>query len=149
MQLSMQWTWISLNLSRVYNQARRWVEGKFSSSKYALISQMCKKKPLRADHLLFIAKGYTTSRYKTTQRKSWWPDAPVRMTRRVRLLQDKQQQCALERAIVVTGHATPFDRTRCTRCPIEVQRARAIGCVWSHVTRHTTTSDRSPESSLY
>jgi hypothetical protein len=63
MQLSMQCTWISLNLSRVCNQARRWVEGKFSSSKYASISQMCKREPPRAGHLLFIEWGRATSHY--------------------------------------------------------------------------------------
>ena len=63
MQLSMQCTWISLNLSRVCNQARRWVEGKFSSSKCASISQMCKREPPRAGHHIFIAKGKPTSRY--------------------------------------------------------------------------------------
>jgi hypothetical protein len=39
------------------------VEGKFSSSKCASISQMCKREPPRAGHLLFIANGKATSRY--------------------------------------------------------------------------------------
>jgi hypothetical protein len=39
------------------------VERKFSSSKYDSISQMCKREPLRAGHLLFIAKRKATSRY--------------------------------------------------------------------------------------
>jgi hypothetical protein len=54
------------------------------------------------------------------------------VTRCVRSLQDKQQQCASERAVVVTGRVSPNDRTRCTRRSIEVQRApRAIGHVRS------------------
>jgi hypothetical protein len=39
------------------------VEGKFSSSKCASISQMCKREPPGADHLLFIANRKATSRY--------------------------------------------------------------------------------------
>jgi hypothetical protein len=77
------------------------------------------------------------------QWKTWWPDAPIRVTGRIWSLQDKQQQCASERAIAETGRATPFDRTRCTRRSIRVQRApRAIGHVRSHVTGHATAYDR-------
>jgi hypothetical protein len=65
------------------------------------------------------------------------------MTGRVRSLQDKQQQCVSERDVAVTGRASPFDRTHCTRRLIEVQRApRAIGRVRSHVTRCATASAR-------
>jgi hypothetical protein len=39
------------------------VERKFSNSKCASISQMYKREPPRAGHLLFIANGKTTSRY--------------------------------------------------------------------------------------
>jgi hypothetical protein len=39
------------------------VERKFSSSKYASISQMCKREPPRVGHLLFIVNGKATSRY--------------------------------------------------------------------------------------
>jgi hypothetical protein len=67
MQLSMQCTWISLNLSRVCNQARRWVERKFSSSKCASISQICKRETSRAGHLLFIANEKATIRYTSIE----------------------------------------------------------------------------------
>jgi hypothetical protein len=44
---------------------------------------------------------------------------------------------------MLTGRATPFDRTRCTRRPIGVQRApHAIKRVRSHVTGCATVSDR-------
>jgi hypothetical protein len=64
MQLSMQYTWISLNLTRVCNQARRWVEEVFSSSKCASISPMCKREPSRAGHLLFILFHSRASHYQ-------------------------------------------------------------------------------------
>jgi len=53
MQLSKQCTWISLNLTRISNHARRWVEGVFSSSMYASSNQMCKREPPKAGPLLF------------------------------------------------------------------------------------------------
>jgi hypothetical protein len=47
--------------------------------------------------------------------------------------------CASEGAIAVTGHASAFDRTRCTRRPVGVQRApTAIGRVRSQVTGSST-----------
>ena len=55
MQLSMQCTWISLNLTRIGNQARRWMEEVFSSSKYASSIRMCKREPPKVGHLLFIS----------------------------------------------------------------------------------------------
>ena len=55
MQLSKQYTWISLNLTRISKQARRWVEGVFSSSMYASSNQMCKSESPKAGHLLFIS----------------------------------------------------------------------------------------------
>jgi hypothetical protein len=39
------------------------VKGKFSSSKCASVSQMCKREPLKTGYLLFIANGKATSRY--------------------------------------------------------------------------------------
>ena len=56
MQLSKQCTWISLNLTRISNQVRRWVEGVFSSSMCASSIQMCKSSPPKAGHLLFISR---------------------------------------------------------------------------------------------
>ena len=55
MQLSKQCTWISLNLTRISNQARRWAEGVFSSSMYVSSNQMCKRFSPKAGHLLFIS----------------------------------------------------------------------------------------------
>jgi len=51
----MQCTWISLNLTKTSNQARRWVEGLFSRSKYASYNKMCKREPPKASHTLFIS----------------------------------------------------------------------------------------------
>ena len=55
MQISKQCTWISLNLTRISNQARRWVEGVFSSSIYISSNQLCKREPPKASHKLFIS----------------------------------------------------------------------------------------------
>jgi len=55
MQLSEQCTSILVNLTRISNQVRRWMEGVFSSSMYASSNQMCKSKPPKAGHLLFIS----------------------------------------------------------------------------------------------
>jgi len=55
MQLTKQCTWISLNLTMISNQARRWVERVFSSSMYALSNQMCIRESPKAGHLLFIS----------------------------------------------------------------------------------------------
>jgi len=63
MQLSKQCTWISLNLTRISNQARRWVEGVFSSSMYALIIQMCKREPPKASQQLFMSWLKKTSHW--------------------------------------------------------------------------------------
>jgi len=63
MQLSKQCTWISLNLTRISNQARRWVEGVFSSSMYVSSNQMCKREPPKAGHQLFIIPLKETSRW--------------------------------------------------------------------------------------
>ena len=75
MQLSMQCTWISLNLTRISNQARRWVEGVFSSSMYASSNQMCKREPPKAGHLLFISPTTKEPLATFTGLKSGAPDA--------------------------------------------------------------------------
>jgi hypothetical protein len=92
---------------KMCNQAKRWVEGLFSSSKDVSRSQNVQEMPLNPGQLLFIAKGYVASRYWTTQWKTWWSDAPVRVTGRVQSLQDKQQLCASEGVVVVTGRTAP------------------------------------------
>ena len=63
MQLSKQCTWISLNLTRISNQARRWVEGVFSRSKYVSSNQMCMSQPPKAGHFLFISPLKETIRW--------------------------------------------------------------------------------------
>jgi hypothetical protein len=45
------------------------VEGLFSSSKDVSRSQKVQELPSNPDQLLFIAKGYVASRYRTTQFK--------------------------------------------------------------------------------
>ena len=54
MQLSMQCTRISLNLTRMSNQARRLVERMFSNSKYASSIHIDKRELPKLRHLLFI-----------------------------------------------------------------------------------------------
>jgi hypothetical protein len=123
------------------------VEGLFSSSKDVSRSQNMQEMPLNPGHLLFIAKGYTASRYRMTQCETCWPDAPIRVTGRVRSLQDKREPCASEVAVAVTRRDTPIDRARYTWRPIGVQRApRAIGRIQLHVTGRAAPGVRSESS---
>jgi hypothetical protein len=50
--------------TKLWAFTRRWVEGVFSRSKCASISQICKSEPPRAGHLLFITFHSRASRYQ-------------------------------------------------------------------------------------
>jgi len=64
MQLSKQCTWISLNLTRISNQARGWVEGVFSSSMYVSSNQNVQES---------TSQSRPPTIYKPPQRTSRWP----------------------------------------------------------------------------
>jgi hypothetical protein len=59
---------------KMCNQAKRWVEWLFSSSKDVSRSQNVQELPSNHGQLLFIAKRYAASHYRTTQFKTSWPD---------------------------------------------------------------------------
>jgi len=138
MQLSMQCTSISLNLIRISNQARRWVERVFSSSMYVSTNQMCKREPPKAGHLLFIS----LLNKRVVGHFHW---AEIRGTRRSAEYHRRSTPCVRcsrvshvstfeSRASNSNGHlrTTGHDRVRCT----------PVSCVQ----RGLQTLDHSPDS---
>jgi hypothetical protein len=73
MQITKQCTWISLNLTRVCNQVRRWVERKFSSSKYISSVQWVKREVPKLAKCIYRE----TSSNRAVGQKSGAPDAPT------------------------------------------------------------------------
>ena len=146
MQLSMQCTWISLNLTKISNQARRWVEGVFSSSKYASSNQMCKSEPPKAGQLLFISPSTIESLATFTGLKSGAPDAQQGATGRstpcVRCTDVSHVSNFESHALNSNGHLRTTGRDQ-----VSTGRVRYSPVTCREVCKHTTSPDSCAERS--